>query len=127
MIFSTSQLGGFHGELEKVYTVRCPHLRQEYKDDFQIASYRESSCSSGSLTLVSFNGRTYFCVPTIRLPQHVSRRSPLECGPDREDICQVIIRSSHNITVQGRLMWPAFKVPNYAFYDGPLYDVPTTS
>ena len=34
MIFSTSQLEGYYEELGKVYTVRCPHLRQEYKHDF---------------------------------------------------------------------------------------------
>jgi hypothetical protein len=72
-------MNGYYEELAKVYTVRSPYFRQEYKDDFQAASYRENSCSSGSLTLVSCNGRTPFYIPVIYLSQNVSRRSPLEC------------------------------------------------
>ena len=125
MLFSTSQMNGYNEELAKVYTVRSPYFRQEYKDDFQAASYCQNSCSSGSFTLVSCNGRTPFYIPVIHLSQNVSHRSPLECGPDREGIFQVII--CPRVTSQVLLMWPVFKVPNYAFLDGPLHDVPTTS
>ena len=98
MIFSTSQLKGISEELAKVYTVRCPHLRQECINNFQIASFVKNSCSFGSLTLVSYNGRTCLHLSAVRLPQHVSHNPPLECRPDREGICQVIICFSHNIT-----------------------------
>ena len=79
MLFSTSQMNGYFEELAKVYTVRNSYLRQEYKDDFQAANYCHDSCSSGSFTLVSCNGRTPFYIPAIHLPQNFSRSSPLGC------------------------------------------------
>ena len=79
LVFSALDTVIVNEETVNVYPVRCSYLLQKCKDNLQIASCPENPCPFGSLTLVSFNGRTFLLVPAICQPLHISRTPPLEC------------------------------------------------